>query len=121
MKDNWLRQGATAPNFLPACAGRPVERRQLFNVLAGLAMAGALLATQAAARTESRKTGTVKWFSKEKGFGFIKPDKGGPDVFVHYLDVESAGLLGLREGQRVSYVIVVERGKSKASDLRIIR
>jgi cold shock protein len=63
-------------------------------------------------------TGTVKWFNAQKGFGFIQPDEGGNDVFVHISAVEAAGLRGLNEGQKVSYEIVVERGKSAASNLK---
>jgi cold shock protein len=51
-------------------------------------------------------TGTVKWFSLERGYGFIQPDDGGKDVFVHFNAVERAGLHGLDEGQRVSYEVV---------------
>jgi len=66
-------------------------------------------------------TGTVKWFNGQKGFGFIAPDDGGNDVFVHISAVERAGLSGLAEGQKVSYEIVVDRkrGKSNAENLRV--
>jgi CspA family cold shock protein len=50
-------------------------------------------------------TGTVKWFNASKGFGFIEPDSGGPDVFVHISAVERAGMSGLNEGQKVSFEI----------------
>ncbi|MBL8713319.1 MAG: cold-shock protein [Alphaproteobacteria bacterium] len=63
-------------------------------------------------------TGTVKWFNAQKGFGFIQPDDGGADVFVHISAVEKAGLRGLNEGQKVSYDIVTERGKSAAGNLK---
>jgi cold shock protein len=63
-------------------------------------------------------TGTVKWFNKVKGFGFIEPSDGGKDVFVHITAVERAGLDGLQEGQKVSYDVVSERGKSAAANLR---
>ncbi|MEZ0223757.1 MAG: cold-shock protein [Alphaproteobacteria bacterium] len=62
--------------------------------------------------------GTVKWFNAQKGFGFIQPDNGGSDVFVHMSAVEAAGLRGLNEGQKVSYDIVTERGKSAAANLK---
>jgi cold shock protein len=53
--------------------------------------------------------GTVKWFNSTKGFGFIQPEAGGPDVFVHISAVERAGMRGLNEGQKVSYEIVADR------------
>lgn len=61
--------------------------------------------------------GTVKFFNSNKGFGFIQPDDGGPDVFVHITAVERAGMRGLAEGQKVSYDVVTERGKTAASNL----
>ena len=64
-------------------------------------------------------TGTVKWFNKVKGFGFIQPSDGGKDVFVHITAVERAGMDGLAEGQRVSYDLVSERGKTAASNLKV--
>ena len=65
-------------------------------------------------------TGTVKWFNSQKGFGFIAPEDGGKDVFVHISAVERAGLSGLNEGQKVSFDIVDDRrtGKSAAENLR---
>jgi len=65
-------------------------------------------------------TGTVKWFNTTKGFGFIMPDDGGKDVFVHITAVQAAGLRGLNEEQKVSYDIVVERGKAAASNLKAL-
>lgn len=62
--------------------------------------------------------GTVKWFNTTKGFGFIQPEDGGADVFVHISAVERAGLRSLNEGQRVSFDIVKERGKSAAGNLK---
>lgn len=64
-------------------------------------------------------TGTVKWFNSTKGFGFIQPDAGGKDVFVHISAVEKAGLSGLNEGAKVSYEIVQDRGKESAGNLRV--
>ena len=66
-------------------------------------------------------TGTVKWFNGQKGFGFIAPDDGGNDVFVHISAVERAGLSGLAEGQKVSFEIKADpkRGKSSAENLRV--
>lgn len=62
--------------------------------------------------------GTVKWFNPAKGFGFIQPEDGSKDVFVHISAVESAGMGTLAEGQRVSYEVTTERGKQAASDLK---
>lgn len=66
------------------------------------------------------QTGIVKWFNAQKGFGFIQPTSGGPDVFVHISAVERAGLTGLNEGQKVSYEVVADRrtGKSSADRLQ---
>lgn len=63
-------------------------------------------------------TGVVKWFNPTKGFGFIQPDQGGADVFVHISAVKSAGLDTLNEGQRVSYELMTERGKTAAGNLK---
>lgn len=64
-------------------------------------------------------TGTVKWFNPTKGFGFITPDEGGADAFVHISAVERAGMNSLNEGQRVSYDLEPGRnGKSSAENLR---
>ena len=67
-------------------------------------------------------TGTVKWFNAQKGYGFIQPDDGDKDVFVHISAVERAGLRDLREGQKVSYEIAQDRrtGKSSADELKEI-
>ena len=62
--------------------------------------------------------GTVKWFNAAKGFGFIQPDNGNADVFVHVSAVEQAGMRGLNEGQKVSFDIVMERGKNAAANLK---
>ena len=68
----------------------------------------------------SVNTGTVKWFNSQKGFGFIQPDNGGNDVFVHISAVERAGMSTLNEGQNVSFDIVADRrtGKTAAENLR---
>ena len=64
--------------------------------------------------------GTVKWFNTTKGFGFIMPQDGGKDVFVHITAVQAAGLRGLDENQKVSYDVVMERGKAAASNLKLV-
>ncbi|MEX0759530.1 MAG: cold-shock protein [Tistlia sp.] len=66
--------------------------------------------------------GTVKWFNATKGYGFIQPDSGGPDVFVHVSAVERAGMGSLNEGQKVSYEVQVDprRGKSSAENLKAV-
>jgi CspA family cold shock protein len=72
-------------------------------------------------RTRSLKTGTVKWFNPTKGYGFIQPDGGGADAFVHISAVERAGYDSLSEGQRVQYELVQGRnGKSSAENLKIV-
>jgi CspA family cold shock protein len=67
-------------------------------------------------------TGTVKWFNATKGFGFIQPEGGGPDIFVHISAVERAGLRGLDEGQKVSYELEQDRrsGKMAAGQLQVL-
>ena len=66
--------------------------------------------------------GTVKWFNAQKGYGFIQPDGGGKDVFVHISAVERAGLRELREGQKVAFEVVTDRktGKSAAENLKTV-
>ncbi len=64
-------------------------------------------------------TGTVKWFNPDKGFGFIQPEGGGKDVFVHITAVQAAGLSSLNDNQKVSFDVVVERGKEAASNLKL--
>lgn len=64
-------------------------------------------------------TGTVKWFNPTKGFGFIEPDDGGKDVFVHITAVQAAGLQGLEDGQKVSFDLAEQRGKTAAANLKL--
>ena len=68
------------------------------------------------------QNGTVKWFNAQKGFGFIQPDNGGTDVFVHISAVERAGLNGLNDGQKVTFEVVADRrtGKSSADRLQLV-
>ena len=63
--------------------------------------------------------GTVKWFNPTKGYGFIQPEDGGKDVFVHISAVERAGLTSLKEGQVVTFELVANRGKSSAENLKV--
>jgi CspA family cold shock protein len=65
-------------------------------------------------------TGTVKWFNPTKGFGFIEPDVGGKDVFVHISAVERAGMGSLNEGQKISYELATDRGKTSAANLQAV-
>jgi CspA family cold shock protein len=67
-------------------------------------------------------TGTVKWFNEQKGYGFIQPDDGGKDVFVHISAVQRSGLQGLRDGQKVQYELQADRrtGKDAAVNLQAI-
>jgi CspA family cold shock protein len=64
-------------------------------------------------------TGTVKWFNPTKGFGFIQPDEGGADVFVHISAVQNAGLSSLNERQKISYELQTEKGKTSAVNLAL--
>ncbi|PQA88500.1 cold-shock protein [Hyphococcus luteus] len=64
-------------------------------------------------------TGTVKWYNSQKGFGFIEPDDGGKDVFVHATALEAAGIRGLDDGQKVSFETQTERGKISAGQLSV--
>ena len=67
-------------------------------------------------------TGTVKWFNEQKGYGFIQPDDGGKDIFVHISAVQRSGLQGLRDGQKVSYELQADRrtGKMAAVNLQAV-
>jgi CspA family cold shock protein len=64
--------------------------------------------------------GTVKWFNPTKGYGFIQPDGGGKDVFLHISAVEQAGLSTLNEGAKVEYEVVTDRGKESAGKLKVM-
>ncbi len=71
-------------------------------------------------KEQNVSTGTVKWFNETKGYGFITPDQGGSDVFVHISAVERSGMRGLNEGQKISYDLEADRktGKSSAVNLK---
>ena len=64
-------------------------------------------------------SGTVKWFNPDKSFGFIQPQDGSKDVFVHISAVQAAGINSLNDGQKVSYEVVTERGKQAAANLKL--
>lgn len=64
--------------------------------------------------------GTVKWFNPTKGYGFVQPESGGPDVFVHISAVEAAGMGSLNEGQKVSYELITSKGKTSAGNLKAV-
>lgn len=65
-------------------------------------------------------TGTVKWFNPTKGYGFIQPDQGSADVFVHMSALERAGLRTLDEGQKISYELATDKGKTSAANLKLL-
>ncbi len=65
-------------------------------------------------------TGTVKWFNGTKGYGFIQPENGGADVFVHISALQEAGLQGLDDGQKIQYELVESRGKTSAGQLQLV-
>ncbi|MEL6214011.1 MAG: cold-shock protein [Pseudomonadota bacterium] len=64
--------------------------------------------------------GTVKWYNAQKGYGFIAPEGGGKDVFVHATALEAAGIRGLNDGQQVSYELQEDRGKTSAGQLKLV-
>ncbi len=71
-------------------------------------------------KEQGMPTGTVKWFNSMKGYGFIAPEDGGQDVFVHTSAIEQAGMSTLNEGQKISYEIATERGKTRAANLKAV-
>ncbi len=66
------------------------------------------------------KTGVVQWFNATKGYGFIRPDEGGNDVFVHITALEKAGVSSLKEGQKIAYELDTNRGKTSAVNLKLM-
>src|SRR5918995_3912017 len=97
----------------------PLERSEHGEIADGGPNALASL-VRTLSRTRLMATGTVKWFNAQKGFGFIQPDNGGKDVFVHISAVERAGLRDLQEGQKITYEVEADRrsGKESAVDLK---
>jgi len=98
-----------------------LRRTEDFFQISGCCAPFECIARQTGARKKWYMTqGTVKWFNGEKGFGFIQPDDGSKDVFVHISAVERAGMRGLNEGQKVLYDVVPDRktGKTSADNLR---
>jgi CspA family cold shock protein len=69
---------------------------------------------------ENRQTGTVKWFATKKGYGFIEPEEGSEDIFVHANDVEMDGFVNLNDGQKVTFVIGEGRKGKKADQVRVV-
>jgi len=67
-----------------------------------------------------KSTGTIKWFNTEKGYGFIRPDQGSKDVFIHMSALKAAGLNGLNDNQKVEYEITKEKGKESATNISLI-
>ena len=94
------------PWFAPAVFPCPVPRSPLYCCVV-------------ISRESDVASGTVKWFNGQKGYGFIAPDGGGKDVFVHISAVEKAGLDGLADGAKVTFDIVPNRGKESAENLRV--
>ena len=83
-------------------------------------MAVSMRSGQTMRKGPTMATGVVKWFNATKGYGFIQPDAGGGDVFVHISAVEQSGLNGLNDGQKVSFELKTERGKTAATELQLI-
>ena len=88
---------------------------------AAILFSGVLLYPRKSYLEQTMAKGTVKWFNSQKGYGFIQPQSGGKDVFVHISAVERAGLSGLNEGLVVEYEEVSDRGKTSAGNLRVQR
>jgi cold shock protein len=118
--DNWPADWAASPAMMGVHVSDLLQNRQIRD------QAGEDFVCQPSRVHRQRKdilmsSGTVKWFNSQKGFGFIQPDDGGKDVFVHISAVERAGLSSLNEGQKLQYEIVADRrtGKSSADKLRV--
>jgi len=98
------------------------ERRTCAPFLAKIDAVAPRAAAPLAKRKDLMPIGTVKWFNAQKGYGFIQPDNGGPDVFVHISAVERAGMSGLAEGQKISFEEQrdAKRGKTSAENLKAV-
>jgi cold shock protein len=129
--DPTLAEGAHLIYVLSIELGRTTRLRRALRVglttfpqissMTRLRTSAACLFTQTRKKRHMTQ-GTVKWFNSQKGFGFIQPDDGGKDVFVHISALERAGMSNLSEGQKISYEIVADRrsGKSSADNLRAV-
>ena len=95
--------------FVPGCIGPLFRRISVTNLWRSKIPRGETTVA----------VGTVKWFNATKGYGFIQPETGGKDVFVHISAVERAGLSSLNEGAKVSYEVTANRGKESAENLRV--
>ena len=100
-------------------ASLKARRFTLAGFSCGVTSDGPMVSPSVKLGSASVATGVVKWFNPGKGFGFIQPDNGGKDVFVHISAVERAGLSTLNEGAKVSYEEKENRGKTSAENLRV--
>jgi CspA family cold shock protein len=126
--DQWLESLLTAGGYRFANRGprnsyrenidwKPaVSTRRVFLAIGSVVAIGVSIVLKGSAEVT---TGVVKWFNATKGFGFIQPDNGGKDVFVHISAVEKAGLSSLNEGAKVSFAEMGNRGKTSAENLRV--
>jgi CspA family cold shock protein len=94
--------------------------RRVYSSLHGRRQGGASKRQRFDKRKIIMANGTVKWFNPTKGFGFIQPEDGGNDVFVHISALEGLGIKTLNEGQRVSYELATQRGKTAATNIQLL-
>jgi CspA family cold shock protein len=113
----WAGRLASSLSLWDACRKDSSNNRLHGSLCAAVAFHRGLTITQL--KDDPMNTGTVKWFNEQKGYGFVQPDNGSKDVFVHISAVERAGLRTLKEGQKVSFEIVTDKrtGKSSAGNL----